>query len=155
MNSRSNQLMEETSDAVVIFSIMLIITVNLLFGCSSPQIKDAASIVLTAGQPSEGVSKTNEYVFNYKIVYRQMKSDGTGKIELRGRVVPNKDLESLRINLNCIGSDGKILGSKWIYPPGAGLGLGIATLRETYDTPPGTVAISFSHFSRLRRIRNW
>ena len=100
-------------------------------------------------------------MLDYQIIYQQTKPDGTGKINFSGKVAPRRDRASLRINLNFIDADGKIVGSKRIYPPATGLDVAIAhnssssaaTLQKTYDTPSGTVAMAFTHFAQQRPSR--
>ena len=152
MNSRTNYWIAQTNVAVLMLTIVFIMTAIIFLGCNSPQIRENLRIPLIADQQSEGVSKTMDYIFDYQIVYQQAKADGTGKIKLSGKVTPNKNLKSLTINLNFIDADGKILENKLFYPPLTGLGVAIASIQETYDTPAGTVGITFTHHARQRPI---
>ncbi len=132
------------------FSVVIVAGLAVLTGCSGIQIEKDQQILLAADQPITGTKKTTDYSLEYQIVFQQKGSDGSGTIQFNGKLNPRRGLDSLTIWINFLDADGKIIGSKPIYAPGAGRGAAKSTLEDTFELPAGTVAVAFTHIGRER-----
>ena len=134
--------------SVCALSVIIITGLVVLMGCSGIQIEKNQQIPLAADQPVTGTKKTTDYSLEYQIVFQPKGSDSAGTIRFNGKLNPNRGLDSLTIWINFLDVDGKIIGSKPIYAPGAGRGAAKSTLEDTFELPAGTVAVAFTHIGR-------
>jgi hypothetical protein len=125
----------------------------LLFGCTGATIREDRRIPLVANQPYEGVSKTGHYILEYSFTFHPKASDETGSMEFTGNLKPTRPLENLSIRLQFLDSEGKVIDMEPIYGSGHMGGASKATIQKRFETPPGTVAIAFSHYASVRTIK--
>lgn len=149
----TNQLPAQVTVRRFVFSPVLLAAVAaaVVLGCSGVSIREDQRIPLTAGAPFESVVKTTDYTMEYQLVYRQADSSGGGKLAFKGKLVPRRGLDSLSIWINFLDAEGKTIGSKALYSPGAGRGAAKSNLEQTVDIPPGTVSVAFTHNAREKR----
>jgi hypothetical protein len=125
----------------------------LIFGCSGATIREDRRIPLVANQPYEGVSKTGHYILEYSFTFHPKATDETGSMEFTGNLKPTRPLETLSIRLQFLDSEGKVIDMQPIYGSGFRGGAGKATIQKRFETPPGTVAIAFTHYAAVRSIK--
>ena len=132
---------------------ILLIAVAAIFviGCSGATIREDQRIPLPAESPYESVVKTTDYSMEYQLVYQPADASGSGKLVLKGKLVPRRGLDSFSLWINFLDAEGKMIGSKSIYSPGAGRGAARSDLEKTVEVPPGTVSVAFSHNAREKR----
>lgn len=75
-------------------------------------------------------------------------STGGGTLLFKGRLDPRRGLHSLSVRVNFLDTDGKIIGSKSIYSPGAGRGAAKSELEQTFEVPADEVSVAFSRIAR-------
>ena len=92
--------------------------------------------------------KTTDYAMEYQLVRQPADDSGTGKLVLKGKLVPRRGLDSLSIWINFLDAEGTIIGSKTLYSPGAGRGAARTNLEKTFEVPPETVSVAFTHNAR-------
>jgi hypothetical protein len=124
-----------------------------LFGCTGITIREDLRIPLVANQPSEGVSKTAHYILEYSFTFHHKAADETGRMEFTGNLKPTRPLDTLSIRLQFLDAEGKIVATESIYGSGYGGGAGKATIQKHFETPPGAVAIAFTHSAVVRAIK--
>ena len=129
-------------------NLLIIVAATLLFNCSGATIRPEQRIPLTADTPYESTVKTTDYSMDYQIVYKPANSSGGGTLQFAGKLVPRRGLDSMSIWINFLDADGKTIGSKTLYSPGAGRGAARSNLEKTFDVPPGTVSVAFTHNAR-------
>jgi hypothetical protein len=127
---------------------MIFVAVALVLGCSGATIRPEQRIALTADTPYESTVKTTDYSMDYQIVYKPAGASGGGTLQFSGKLVPRRGLDSMSIWINFLDAEGKIIGSKTLYSPGAGRGAARTSLEKTFEVPPGTVSMAFTHNAR-------
>ena len=125
----------------------------LLFGCTGATIREDLRIPLVSNQPYEGVSKTGHYILEYRFTFHPKATDETGSMEFTGNLKPTRPLETLSIRMQFLDSEGKVIDMQPIYGSGFRAGAGKATIQKRFETPPGTVAIAFTHYAAVRAIK--
>ena len=129
-------------------ALTILVAVALVFGCSGATIRPEQRIALTADTPYESTVKTTDYSMDYQIVYKPAGSSGDGTLQFSGKLVPRRGLDSMTIWINFLDAEGKTIGSKTLYSPGAGRGAARTNLEKTFEVPPGTVSVAFTHNAR-------
>ena len=128
--------------------LLVLVGVALIVGCSGTTIRPEQRIALTADTPYEATAKTTDYSMDYQIVYKPAGSSGDGTLQFSGKLVPRRGLDSMTIWINFLDAEGKTVGSKTLYSPGAGRGAARTSLEKTFEVPPGTVSVAFTHNAR-------
>ena len=124
---------------------------TVLIACSGTQIQQDRRIPLNTGTPVQGSQQSVDGRVEFEYVYTQQDTDGSGRIELRGEVIPAAKLESLDVYVNFLDAKGKRIDVKSIYSSGTGRGTPKRSFSQTFDTPPGTRSIAFSFSGREQR----
>ena len=127
---------------------MIFVAVAVILGCGGATIRPEQRIALTADTPYESTVKTTDYSMDYQIVYKPAGSSGGGTLQLTGKLVPRRGLDSMTIWINFLDAEGKTIGSKTLYSPGAGRGAARTSLEKTFEVPPETVSVAFTHNAR-------
>ena len=122
-----------------------------VIGCSGTTIREDRRIPLPTGSAYDSVVKTTDYTMEYQLVAQPAGSTGSGTLSFTGRLVPRRGLDSLSIWINFLDAEGKTIGSKPLYAPGAGRGAARTSLEQTLEVPPGTVSVAFTHLAREKR----
>ncbi len=128
--------------------LLTVVAATIMFSCSGAAIKPEQRIPLTADAPYESVVKTTDYSMEYQLVFQPAGASGGGTLAFKGKLIPRRGLDSMTIWINFLDAEGKTIGSKAIYSPGAGRGAARSTLEQTFDIPPGTVSVAFTHNAR-------
>jgi hypothetical protein len=128
--------------------LLIFVAVAFVIGCSGATIKPEQRIPLTAGTLYEATVKTTDYSMDYQIVYKPAGSSDGGTLQFTGKLVPRRGLDSMSIWINFLDAEGKTIGSKTLYSPGAGRGAARTNLEKTFEVPPGTVSVAFTHSAR-------
>ena len=131
--------------------LLIAVAASLVFACSGVAIKPEQRIPLTADAPYASTVKTTDYAMDYQIVYKPAGASGGGTLQFAGKLVPRRGLDSLSIWVNFLDAEGKTIGSKTLYSPGTGRGAARTDLEQTFEVPPGTVSVAFTHIARERR----
>ena len=131
--------------------LMIFIAVAVVIGCGGATIRPEQRIALTADTPYASTVKTTDYSMDYQIVYKPAGSSGEGALQFTGKLVPRRGLDSMNIWINFLDAEGKTIGSKPLYSPGAGRGAARTSLEKSFEVPPGTVSVAFTHIAREKR----
>lgn len=125
--------------------------VAFVFACSGATIRQDQRIPLPADAPYASVVKNTDYSMQYELIYRPAESSGSGTLGFKGRLVPRRGLDSMTVWINFLDAEGKTIGSRTVYSPGAGRGAARSNLEQTFEVPPGTASVAFTHNAREKR----
>ncbi|KPJ78773.1 MAG: hypothetical protein AMJ54_02295 [Deltaproteobacteria bacterium SG8_13] len=123
----------------------------LVFACSGAAVKPEQRIPLAADAPYASEVKTTDYSMEYELVYKPAGASGGGTLQFNGKLVPRRGLDSMTIWINFLDAEGKTIGSKTLYSPGAGRGAARTSLEQTFEVPPDAVSVAFTHIAREKR----
>lgn len=129
-------------------ALLIAVGATVVIGCSGTTIRKDQWVSLPADTPYQSMVKNTDYAMEYQLVRQPADDSGTGKLVLKGKLVPRRGLDSLSIWINFLDVEGKIIGSKTLYSPGAGRGAARTSLEKTFEIPPGTVSVAFTHNAR-------
>lgn len=131
-------------------NVVLIIAAGMfVFACSRAAIKPDQQIPLPADTRYESAVKTSDYSIDYQMVYQPADAAGGGKLALKGKLIPRRGLDTLIIWINFLDAEGTIISTKTLYSPGAGRGAARTNLEQTFEVPPGTISVAFTHDARV------
>jgi hypothetical protein len=119
--------------------------------CSGTQIAKDRWIPLTAGAPVQGSQRSVDGSVEYVYVFNPGGTEKSGRIDIRGKVIPAAKLESLDVYVNFLDGRGKRLDVKSIYSSGTGRGTPKRSFSQTFDIPQGARSIAFSFSGRQQR----
>ena len=128
--------------------LLLTATLLLIVACGGTQINKDNWISLKNGAPVQGTQSSVDGVVEYEVVFKRPESGGPGTIDINGKVIPARGLDSLDVNINFLDASGKRIDVKSIYSSGAGRGTPQRTFAYTFKIPAGTESIAFSFSGR-------
>jgi len=112
-------------------------------------------IPLQAGQEQSGVWKAFEYTMNYRYRLDRLNVQAPGKISISGTIERGGiSLANLNIWVNFLDHGGRVLEQKSVFMAGFRSSEVDPSFTVELDTPPGSIAMSFSHTAQQQRGRN-
>ena len=128
--------------------VLFTATLLSMIACGGSQIKKDKWIPLNAGAPVQGTEKSVDGTVEFEYMYKPADTDGSGTLDISGKVIPRRGLDALDVYVNFLDAKGKQIGVKSIYSSGTGRGVPKRSYAFTVDLPAGTQAIAFSIIGR-------
>ncbi len=124
----------------------------LLAGCSGFAIDEDERIPLVEGSLQSGSQSDFDYLINYRYVFKPAGPQQPGQIDLFFTLQRKSSVYSLTVWVTYLDAEGKVLGKNTIYSLGNRSKV-VQTTDGAFETPPGTVAITFTSVSREFKSR--